>query len=79
MDRKLEHKIVNLQTGLNNKRRRIKKPSWHDGLTVLWNEFCTAEDVWHKAAGAHRQRLKAVMRKAQKAFDKQVQSAKRKY
>ncbi len=79
MDRKLEHKIVSLQTGLNNKRRRIKKPWWHDGLTVLWNEFCTAEDVWHKAAVTRRQKRKAVMRKAQKSFDKQVQSAKRKY
>ncbi len=39
---------------------------WADSVM----EFCTAEDVWYKAEGAHRHTVKAVMRTANKDFDK---------
>ena len=79
MDRKLSKRIVKLRTGLSNKRRRIKKPWWHDGLTELWNTFCEAEHQWSHATGMCKQRLKTDMRLAQKTFDRHVQSAKRNY
>ncbi len=67
MERKLDKKMVHINTGLSNKRRRVKK---------LWNELCVAEKCWHKSPLSKKTRLKALMREAHRVFDKNVQSAK---
>ena len=43
MNSKLTQRKVVHKNGLNNKRRKMKKPWWNDNLTVLWNEVCKAE------------------------------------
>ena len=34
--------------GINNKRRRIKKPWWNKELKLLWNDLCKYERSWLK-------------------------------
>ncbi len=79
MERKLDKKMIHINTGLNNKRRRVKKPWWSDNLSKLWNELCVAEKCWHMSPLSKMTRLKALMREAQRLFNKNVQSAKRTY
>ncbi len=49
IERKLDKKIVHFNTGLSNKRRRVKKPWWSDNRSKLWNELCVAEKCWYKS------------------------------
>ncbi len=79
MERKPDKKMVHINTGLSNKRRRVKKPWWSDNLNNLWNELCVAEKCCHKSPLSKKTRLKTLMREAQRVFDKNVQSAKRTY
>ncbi len=50
MDEKLVHRIIKVNCGLSNKRRRIKRPYWNDRLTELWNDLITTQ----RAAGRTR-------------------------
>ncbi len=79
MERKLHKKMVHINTGLSNRRHRVKKSWWSDNLNKLWNELCVAEKCWHKSPLYKKTRLKALIREAQSVFDKNVQSAKRTY
>ena len=45
MMEKLDFKVTTIKRGMNNKRRRVKKPWWSDNLTLLWNNVCEAEKI----------------------------------
>ena len=65
--------------GTCNKKRRVKKPWWNDNLSELWNERCNREKIYCRSVGLDRQHQRHLFRLSQKAFDREVQGAKRKY
>ena len=75
----LKHKQVNIEIGLNNKRRRMKKPWWNDTLTVMWNDVCKAEKDMIKLVGGARAHFRHLFKNSRKVFDREVQRCKRKY
>jgi len=79
MDEHLPQKLVQIKTGLSNKRRRFKKTWWTDELTGLWDELCGAEEAWTKGAFTVKPMLKQVMKNTHKVFDRAVQRTKRRY
>jgi hypothetical protein len=54
MNSKLAQRKVVHKDGLNNKRRKMKKPWWNDNLTALWNEVCKALHH-HNSKDFHKQ------------------------
>ena len=43
MYQKVNNKSIKSKIGLNNKKRRTKKPWWSEELTIIWNELCIKE------------------------------------
>ena len=78
---KLPHRHIVLKFGLDNKRRRHKKPWWNDDLAAKWNQVCLAERNWLKTKGNNtcKNELKVIFTRLRKDFDREVQRTKRQY
>ena len=64
--------------GVNNKKRRTKKPWWNDTLTVLWNNVCVKEREWLNCKiSSLKNNLKSDYCNSRKCFDREVQRSKR--
>ena len=75
MYRKVQYKNIKLKEGVNNKKRRVKKPWWSEELPVLWNELCLKEKATLKAK-AHSKRIEREdFLRQRKLFNKEVQKA----
>ena len=46
MNEKLNVKIIKLEHGVSNKRRKFKKSWWNEELSALWNDSCIKERIW---------------------------------
>lgn len=69
----------NKQTS-NNKRCHNDRVWWNDYLTILWNDYCEAENIYSKSTGTCKQRHnKAIMKLRESEFDREVQRAKRSF
>ena len=79
MTDKLEKCKVSLSSDSFRKKNRQHKAWWHTGLTDLWNDLCKAEKLWIKAPPPQKNQYKALMKTAQRAFNREVQRAKRNY
>ena len=79
MCEKVDNKTVLIKPDQNGRKRRMKKPWWSEVLSEKWNVLCEAERKWKRASGVRKVALKADMRSSEKAFDKEVQGAKRRY
>ena len=81
MLQKLPHRHVVLKFGLDNKRRRHKKPWWNDDLAAKWNQVCLAERNSLKTKGNNtcKNELKSIFTRLRKDFDREVQRTKRQY
>ena len=79
MLQKLPHRHIILKFGLNNKRRRYRKPWWNDSLADKWNQVCIAERNWLKTKDKNRNELKDIFIRMRKDFDREVQRTKRRY
>ena len=79
MDSKLHHRTVHIDSGLTQKRRRVKKPYWSDELDGLWKAYSDAARKANRAHGREKQRLREEARSRRQILDRQVQSAKRRY
>jgi hypothetical protein len=79
MKSKLTQRKVVHKNGLNNKRRKMKKPWWNDNLTVLWNEVCKAERKWNRSHKQEKKNLRHIFVDNRKHFDKNCQQTKRQY
>ena len=79
MLQKLPHRHIILKFGLDNKRRRHRKPWWNDSLADKWNKVCLAERKWLKTKDKHRNELKDIFIRMRKEFDRDVQRTKRRY
>ena len=79
MPQKLPHRHIILKFGLNNKRRRHRKPWWNDSLADKWNQVCIAERNWLKTKDKNRNELKDIFIRMRKYFDREVQCTKRRY
>ena len=79
MMEKLDFKVTTIKWGVNNKRRRVKKPWWSDNLTVLWNNVCEAEKVYLSCSHGVKPRNKKQFLDARKHFDREVQKSKRQF
>ena len=81
MLQKLPHRHIVLKFGLDNKRRRHKKPWWNDDLAATWNQVCLAERNWLKTKGNNtcKNELKGIFTRLCKDFDREVQRTKRQY
>ena len=79
MYRKVQYKNIKLKEGVNNKKRRVKKPWWSEELTVLWNELCLKERAMLKAEANSKRIKREEFLRQRKLFNKEVQRAKRKY
>ena len=80
MGKKLDSKVIKVEFGCSNKKRRVKKPWWNEGLSALWNEMCMNERQWlREKNNLQKQRLKSVFISKRKEFDKAVRKAKRKF
>ena len=56
------------------------KPWWNDELTDLWNKVCSDERKWIDCKNmSEKSKLKSEYVSSRKAFDRQVQRAKRLY
>ena len=76
MHQKLNPRSIKLQTGVSNKKRRIKKPWWTDNLTSIWNELCLREKTMLKCRNDKR-KIRAEFLTQRKLFNAEVQRAKR--
>ena len=66
--------------GINNKKRRSKKPWWNDALTLLWNSVCIHEKEWVNCKIlSMKHKLKFDYCVVRKSFDREVQRSKRLY
>ncbi|CAG2253657.1 unnamed protein product [Mytilus edulis] len=80
MSTKLSSKVIVLSDGVNNKRRRCKKPWWSEELTELWNDVCASEKIWIKCKIQNQKKFfRQVFVNKRKLFDKAVKKAKRQY
>ncbi|CAG2217548.1 unnamed protein product [Mytilus edulis] len=80
MSTKLSSKVIVLSDGVNNKRRRCKKPWWSEELTELWSSVCASEKIWIKCKIQNQKKFfRQVFVNKRKLFDKAVQKAKRQY
>ena len=79
MLQKLSNRRINLKFGLDNKRRRNRRPWWNETLAAKWNEVCLAERDWLKSKGRNRNELKDIFVRVRKVFDREVQRTKRQY
>ncbi|VDI64972.1 Hypothetical predicted protein [Mytilus galloprovincialis] len=79
MNSKLTRRKVGHLNGLNNKRRKLKKPWWNDNLTALWNEVCEAERKWNRSHNQDKKNLRHIFVNKRKLFDKNCQQTKRQY
>ena len=69
-----------LTDGINNKKRRAKRPWWTEELRIQWNDLCTHEKLWLKCKNSTEKSIrKQVYVEKRKYFDKCVQRRKRKY
>ena len=69
-----------LKDGINNKKRRAKRPWWTDELRLLWNDLCTQEKLWLKCKiGAEKSIRRPAYVEKRKKFDKCVERRKRLY
>ena len=75
----LPSETITVAVGTCNKKRLVKKPWWNDNLSELWNERCNREKIYCRSVGLDRQHQRHLFRLSQKAFDREVQGAKRKY
>lgn len=76
----IPYKTIRTSNSTNGSKRKRKfgKPWWSDRLTELWTTMCNKESLWLKANGrANKRRLKTDYVSARKAFDHEVQKAKR--
>ncbi len=48
-------------------------------LSHLWTDLCQVESKWQKASGAGKAQQTSEMMQAQRCFDKEAQSVKRRY
>ena len=60
MLQKLPNRHLNLKFGLDNKRRRKRRPWWNENLAARWNEVCLAERDWLKSNDRIRNELKDI-------------------
>lgn len=79
MHSKLKHTTKRIQTGVNNKKRKLKKQWWNEQLTDLWNAMCTVEKRMIQSHGIRRCALRKEFKDKRKIFDTAVQKAKRKF
>ena len=79
MNSKLTQRKVVHKDGLNNKRRKMKKPWWNDNLTALWNEVCKAERKWNRSHNQEKRKLRHIFVDKRTPFDKNCQQTKRQY
>ena len=75
----LPARTIHVNSGLQQKRKKIKKPWWNDTLNDLFSSFLDADRKWSRANGASRAALKEVRKMKQKEFDSAKQRAKRNY
>ena len=68
---------VPIKTCSTKKRCQYNRMWWNDYLTLLWNDYCDAQQLYSQAHGLSKQRLKAVMKIKENDFDREVQRAKR--
>ena len=78
MHQKVNHKKNKIRIGLNNKKRRIKKPWWSEKLTVIWNELCVKEKSMLKSDIKSKRTKRDEFLRQRKVFNREVQKAKRK-
>ena len=79
MERLVPFRVITMQDGVSNKKRRRGKPWWSDQLSNLWNILCENEKAWSLAKGTAKARLKMIRNASQKDFDREVQKCKRRY
>ena len=79
MYQKVQYKNIKLKEGVNNKKRRVKKPWWSEELTILWNELCLKEKAMLKAEANSKRIKREDFLRQRKLFNKEVQRAKRRY
>ena len=69
-----------VKSGTRNKKRKMAKPWWHEGLTGLWNRVCDTERAWLNCRNkSEKSKLKSDYVTITKEFDRQAQHAKRLY
>ena len=78
MHQKLNPKKVKLQSGISNKKRRIRKPWWTENLTSIWNELCLHEKKMLKCS-CNKRKIKEEFLSQRRLFNAEVQRAKREY
>ncbi|CAG2231612.1 unnamed protein product [Mytilus edulis] len=77
---KMDYKVIKVSLGLNNKKRRMKKPWWSDHLTILWNDVCAIEKEMLKSKSDTRKRqCRQEFICKRKLFDRETQRSKRRY
>ena len=74
MLQKFTYNHVNLKFGLDNKRRRHRKPWWNDSLAATWNQVCLVERNWLNSKGKNGNELKDIFIQVHKYFDREVQT-----
>jgi hypothetical protein len=80
MQEKLAWKNININNGVNNKRRRVKKPWWTDQLCVLWNSVCSAErDMLRSKNRSDKSKKRQIFLTKRKSFDRETQRCKRQH
>ena len=80
MNEKLNVKIIKLEHGVSNKRRKFKKPWWNEELSALWNDSCIKERIWLREKDHFTKiRLISDFIGTRKAFDRTVRKSKRNF
>ena len=79
MKDKLHHRKIHITDGINNKKRRTKKPWWTSELTNLWNDLCKSEKHMLRSNGQSKEIKKRYFQRKEEIFDKTLQRETRKY
>ena len=79
MYQKVNYKNIKNKIGLNNKKRRTKKPWWSEELTVVWNELCIKEKAMLRSDIKLKRTKRDEFLRHRKVFNREVQKAKRKF
>lgn len=79
IDSQLEPRMVRVLWGVDNKKRRTKKPWWSEHLSDLWNKTCNAEKEWLGCHSKDRKVCRTKFLECRKTFDRQVQRNKRQF
>ena len=80
MNTDLQKRVIKIDTGVSNKRRKIYKPWWNDPRSGLWNEMYASERTWlRKNNPVTKARKKQAFIGKRRVFDREIRSSKRRY